>query len=427
MQAAPQALSAKTGILLSFLLFVVYVPTFSQNIKDEKVEYQFVKLPLFPLSVSPKNYQASIFATFEAENAQLQAAYEAELAVAEDEYQAAMAEYPNQLQAAKLKYEKELAEWNEKSLAEKVVEKQVLNENNKPVEYIPDPPYKRSVPLPKLQTSYDYPVVSDTYLQLGGFEKKHEQAVLIQVTIYGFDYTQPRQITQQKSKTTIVNGQSSTRNVPSYHVEFSYRHPMSVLVLNPDGKELYNITPQECNTYQIYKTPESETPININSELLVKTNEEAIFQNNLIFINELVNDKIGYYPTNREATLFYVKSKDDLHQDLLIAFNEASSGLKLLLDDKVSAETKLNKAIATWTDALAESDPANKKARIDKDVTIAICFNLLECYFAKGSIENYDTIFNVLNSLSLSYGERQRKDAMEVSFNDLKKRIDANK
>lgn len=126
MKTAPQLHRLQTAIILILFLFVNAFPAIAQNVKDEQIEYQYIKLPLTPLSFTPKNYQASIFATFEAENAKLQAAYEADLAVAEAEYQTAMAAYPGQVQDAKLAYEKALAEWNEKSLAEKVVEKQYL-------------------------------------------------------------------------------------------------------------------------------------------------------------------------------------------------------------------------------------------------------------------------------------------------------------
>lgn len=414
-------------LALAIGLMICHSIAFAQNVKDDVVVYSYVKLPLNPLTVTPKHYQASIYATYEAENQKLKAAYEAELAQAESEYNEAMAAYPAIVKAAKDKYEADLAEWNEKSLAEKVVEKQILNENNKPVEYIPAPPYKRYVTAPKLQTSYDYPVIADTYLRLGGFENRPENAVLIQVTLYGFDYTQPRQLTVQKNITSIANGQSTTRSVTYYYIEFSYRQPMSVLVLNPDGTELFNLTPQELNTYQIYKSPETEKTQDANNELLVKTREEQLFQDNLIFINDLINDKIGYQSTERSATLYYVKAKDDTYKDLLIAYNEASSGLKLLIDNNESANTKINNAVTAWQAAMLESNPSDKKARIDKDVTIAICFNLLECYFALGNTNAADAIFNQLNGMSLSYGERQRKDDMESAFNDLKKRIEINK
>lgn len=415
-------------ILLAFclIIFSSSLSLQSQNVKSDKVEYIYIRLPLNPLSLPVKNYQSFVFATYEEKNAEKIAAYEAEKKKAEDEYQAEMAAYPALVQEAKDKYAYELDEWNKKSLGEKVVEKQILNENNKPVEHIPSEPRLRSVAEPKLQTSYDYPTIADTWLHLYGYEKKPEQAVQIQVTIFGYDYTQPRQISVTKNETSIVNGQTSTHAVTYYHIEFSYRHPMSFTVTAPDGNILMNLTPQELNTYKIYKSPENEKPADINSELLVKTYEEQIFQRNLFFIDSLINDKYGNTPTSKIAELFYVKEKDEVYKDLLIAFNDATSGLKLMVDNKEAGTTKMNNAISLWQTALKESDPQNKKARIDKEITIAICFNLLECYFALGETAEAEKIITLMNGLSLSTGDRKQKEKSEADLNDLKKRQLAN-
>ncbi len=409
-------------------LFLIICGTISsQNIKTETIAYSYVKLPIQPLPINEKNFISSIFATFEEENAIKKAAYMAELEKAENEYQSEMALYPARVKEAKEKYEKDLAEWNEKSLAEKVVEKQVLNENNKPVEQVPYLPQKRYVQEPKLQTSYDYPVVAETYLNLGGYERGGADPVKILVTIHGYDYTEPRQMSEQKSVVSYVDGQSSTRSVTYYHIEFSYRHPMSVLVTDPQGNTILNVTPQELNTYKIYKSEESDKTLNINNELLLKTYEEKIFQENLTFINDLVNDQYGYPFTNRIAELNFVKVKDDSYQDLMIAFNDASAGLRLLKDDPAAAQNKLNSALNLWKSALLESDLQNKKARIDKDVTLAIYFNQLECYFALRDVQSAEKIISILNGFSLSGSERKQKEGFEVIFNDLNKRIVANK
>ena len=409
-------------------LFLIICGTISaQNIKNETIAYSYIKLPLQPLVLNEKNFVSSIFATFEEDNVIKKAAYGDELQKAENEYQSEMALYPARVKEAKDKYEKDLAEWNEKSLAEKVVEKQVLNENNKPVEQVPYPPQKRYVPEPKLQTSYDYPVVSETYLNLGGYYRNNQNAVNIVVTIHGYDYTEPRQMTEQKNVVSYVDGQSSTWAVTYYHVEFSYRHPMSVLVTDPQGNTIMNSTPQELNTYRIYKSEESDKTLSINTELLIKNYEEKIFQENLTFINNIVNDQIGYPFTNRIAELNFVKVKDDSYQDLMIAFNDASAGLKLLKDDPASAQNKLNNALSIWNTALQESDIQNKKARIDKDVTLAIYFNQLECYFAMRDVQSAENIISKLNGFSLSNAERKQKENFELLFNDLKKRLTANK
>ncbi len=399
----------------------------AQNTKSDKVEYTYIQPPLNPLPKTVKNYQSSIFAAYEADNAKKQAEYDAQMAAAEAEFQKEQAAYPAKVKAAEDKYAAEMAEWEKKSLGTKVVEKQLLNENNKPVKNIPSAPYKRSVPQPRLKTSYDYPVLAATTLALDGYTNAPEGAVKIEVTLYGFEYTPPRQLTEQKSVVSSSNGQSTTSQVTYYHVEFTYRHTMSVKVTGADGVELFVLSPSELNNYKTYKSSETKTSQSFSEEQLVKTYEEKILQENLKLINGLVNDRIGFKRALRTSELGYVKSKDDTYSDLTNAFNEASTGLKMLIDSKDEAATKIGKSIQLWEAALVESEPANKKARIDKEVTIMVCFNLLEAYFGSANVEGGQKIIQTMNTLSLSASERKTKEAYELAFTDLKKRIEANK
>lgn len=416
-----------TKIYLLLCLSLCVNRTFAQNTKSEKVEYTFIQLPMNPLSSSIKNYQSSIFAVYEVENTRKMAEYNAELASAEADFQKEQAAYPAKLKAADDKYAAEMVEWEKKSLAEKVVEKQLLNENNKPVKQTPGAPYKRGVAQPKLKTSYDYPVLAATNLKLDGYNNSADGAVKIEVTLYGFESTSPRQLSEQKSVVSSANGTTTTSQVTYYHVEFTYRHTMSVRVISPDGKELFVLSPSELNNYKTYKSAESKTSISFSEEQLIKTNEEKILQENLKLINDLVNDRIGFKRALRKTELNYVKTKDGTYDDLMTAFNETSSGLKMLVDDKNAATTKIQKSVELWEKAMTESDVANKKARIDKEVTIIMCFNLLEAYFALGQVSDGEKIFQTMNSISLSSNERQLKETYEAAFTDMKKRIEANK
>jgi len=411
---------------LCILLFAVDNAS-AQNTKSEKVEYSYIQLPLTPLSKAIKNYQSSIFAAYEADNAKKQAEYDAQMALAEAEFQKEQAAYPAKVKAAEDKYAAEMVEWEKKSLGEKVVEKQLLNENNKPVKSIPSQPYRRSVSQPRLKTSYDYPVLAATNLMLDGYTNAPEGAVKIELTLYGFEYTPPRQLTEQKDMVSTSNGQSTTSKVTYYHVEFTYRHTMSVKVTGPDGVELFVLSPSELNNYKTYKSSETKTSQSFSEEQLVKTYEEKILQENLKLINGLVNDRIGFKRALRVSELGYIKSKDDTYSDLTNAFNEGSTGLKMLVDAKTEGVAKVEKSIQLWEAALVESEPANKKARIDKDVTIMVCFNLLEAYFALGNVEAGQRIIQTMNTLSLSASERKTKEAYELAFTDTKKRIEANK
>ncbi len=349
--------------------------------------------------------------------------HEEALANAQADYQKELDAHPANLKAAELQFEQEMEEWKKKSLSEKVIEKSVLNENNKPVKRLPREPQLRHVREPELKTSYDYPLITDTYLQLDGFTKNPENAIKILVTLYGFDYTQPRQMTLQKNISTHANGKTTTRPVTYYYTEFSYRHPMAVQVSTPDGKLIINLTPQELNSYIVFKSGESDKPSQVNQEILIKSNEEKTLQANLTYINDLINDKIGFQKTQREVELYYIKAKDDTYKDLLIAFNDASSGLKNLIDNEETASAKLQNAIQLWNTALNESDFNNKKARINKDVGIAIYFNLLEVYFAEKNWVQGEKTIEMLNTIDLSSKERKQKEEYEALFLELRKRI----
>jgi hypothetical protein len=201
---------------------------------------------------------------------------------------------------------------------------------------------------------------------------------------------------------------------------------MTVKVILPDGKELLNITPQELNNYKMYKSGDLDQSPSINSDAMKKTYEEKILQENLTFINDLINNKYGFARINRKANLNFVKAKDEEYSDLMIAFNTAVSGLKLIVDDETTAKSKVLEAIAIWKKALETSDLSNKKARINTDVTISIYFNLLESFFAIGDANSGFLVIQKMNTLNLSTKERKLKDDYENSYNDLKKRISLN-
>ena len=391
----------------------------AQNIKDEELEYRYIKMPSSSLEKNIVNYQARIVPAYEEKNRQLLAEYEQNKKEAEEEYQKAKAAYPALVKAAEEKYNKEMEEYNKKELGKKVVEKIILGENNKPVKQIPSEPQLRFVQKPKLQNTYDYPVLANTYLHLDGFQNNSANAVNIVVTLYGFDCTEPMTTYITENKTGIKNGSTYNYTEGYYKTEFSYRHPLSVKVTTPDGKEILNVTPQEFNNYKNFRQQSKANP-QTNSEMMIKTYEEKILQENLTAVNDLVNSSFGYPKITRKALLFYVKSKDGEYSDLMTAYNEASSGLKILADDESNARPKISEAMELWKKALQESEPTNKKARIDKDVTIAICFNLLEADFALRDVGAGLATIKKLDPLDISSKERKRKDDFERILNELK-------
>ncbi len=444
---------------INTILFIIALFTFQtsigQNIKDEIIEYRYIKLPLTPVEKTIKNYQSIIIATFEEENQKKKDKYDADIKAAEENFQQEkanyplrvkeaeeaykleMADYPAKVKANDDQYNAELAEYNKKSLATKLLEQEVLNESSKPrkkqinVPYIHTPkvPVLHVVPQPILEDSYDYTALASTYISLDGFEKNPENAINIEVKINDFENTPAKQVIVKKNiVTTDDKGVATTKSVNHYHIECSFRYTMSVKVTTPTGAVLFHLTPPELNTYKTYKSTESTIAQPINEEELKSIHKEKILQENLTFINNLVNDKIGFKRELRKSSLYYVKTKDDLYYDLMAAYNDGTSALKNIIDDTDGSNLKLDNAIQNWTKALQESDIYNKKARIDKDVTLMIYFNLLEAYFVKRDYENAEKIINTLNmDASLSNSEKKIKEEYISLFSELKKRIIANK
>jgi hypothetical protein len=410
--------------VIPFVLFLFVASiSFGQRVKNEDLEYNYIQLPEDPVDRSITNYQSEVKQDFEAENARKRKEYEEKAAAAQAKFDKEEAEYPAKVQAAEDKYAAEMKAWEEKPIGEKIVEKKVLNENNKPVKQLPPRPYLQHVPEPKLQREYDKEALAGTYLVLDGFNNTASNALNIEVVMYGFEYTNPRIVTEQKS--VVQSG--TTKKVNYYHVEFTYRHTMSVRVTDPQGNQLMHETPVKLNNYTKYKGNASTKRPSLNAELLLADCEEKIVQDNLEFIRNLVNDKYGYKVQPRTVGLGYVMDKKGEYTDVTQAFNLTKSGLAALIDDKETAFGKLDQAIGIYKALLEESEMNNKKARINGKVGTPIYFNLLECYFAKKDMVNAEALLAEMNSISLSKNASKRKDEFEKLIIETKKRIAANK
>lgn len=408
------------------MAFAMAFNALAQSVKGEQITYTYTKLPSNPVQPKPTNYISSVGAAYDAENQKLMAQYEADKAQAEADYQRDMADYPNKIKAADEKYEREMKAWNEKSTASKIIEKQVLNENNRPVkDYVPQP-YRRTVPMPAMKTAYDNNALASTYLFIDGLQKGAANALNYAVTLQGFESTPARVVSEVKRESTVVNKVATTTDVTYYHIEFTYRHPMSFRVTNAINQEIYAAAPAEFTEFKTYKGPATKTQPSMDISATVKAIEDKCLQENLKVINHMVNDRIGFERTEETFEMYYVKSKNESHNDIQDAFNAANLGFKMLGTNEAQGAMKLNEAIGIWNKALEESDIDNKKARIDKDITVAIYFNLLEAYFALRNTAAADEILKTLGRMDLSNRDKKQREAYEQAYMDLKLRMAAN-
>lgn len=403
----PLTLLAGAAIVLSASLT-------AQNIKDNELSYVYVQLPKEPLDKSLVNYQSNVVMTYFADNAAKKADYDAKMKIANEQYDRDMADWKVEDANAQARYDKEMEEYNKKSGVEKLAEKKLLNEG-KPVRQHPQQPYRNNPPEPNIKKEYDTQLLASSYLRLDGFTNAPENAVIITATLYGFDCIQPHLVTEQKNMTKYVDGKSQAYTSTFYHYETSYKHPMSVKVEIPGKGVIFNNVIDVFNNYKVASTPTSENklPVNFDPVAYVQSLEEKTLVENLNFISTLINDKYGYARITRKTELNNVESKKMNYDDYQSAYDNASAGYKMLSSDKTAATVKLKLAIDTWEKALLESNPNDKKARVDAGVTMATRFNLAEAYIMLGDYTNAEAQITKINASDP--GKKEKARALELN------------
>ena len=413
--------------LLARLAFLLQTSLPAQKILDKDISFVYIQLPKEPLGKTFTNYQSIVVQNYAADNAAKKADYDAKVKVANEQYEKDMKQYRIDDDANEAMYQKDLAAYNKKSLAEKVADQKLLNEG-KPVRQHPPVPYKNYPEKPILKKEYDSNLLAQSYLKLDGFNNAAENAIVITVTMYGFDCIQPHLVMEQRKMTSYANGKSTDYMSTFYHYETSYKHPMTVKVEAPGKGIVLNQVFDQFNQYIVVKTAETENqqPQNFDPNSYVQTLEDKVLMDNLKFINDFVNDKYGFAKITRKTVLNNVESKKMNYDDFQSAYDNALAGYNILATDKAGATTKIKLAIANWEKALLESNPTDKKARVDAGVTMATRFNLVEAYMMIGDYTNAQAQLDKINSSEPDKKERHHSEELNVFLQDLKARAVAN-
>jgi hypothetical protein len=144
-----------------------------------------------------------------------------------------------------------------------------------------------------------------------------------------------------------------------------------------------------------------------------------------------INNALFFTYVPHELFVFSLKSKNHDYSDINDASDNAAKALEELKNnvDNKTAQDNLRNAVTVWNKALAESDSKDKKAKINKKVTIAISENIATVNMY---LREYDKAKKVLiNALSLEKNvttpAKVRRESLLSTIVDLKKRYDVNK
>ncbi|NVO29821.1 hypothetical protein [Hymenobacter lapidiphilus] len=392
--------------LLGVSLFFI-VTANAQSIDAQKIAFDYVRLPLVPVPAGTSSYTPEVLLRY-VESVQQQ-----------------QANHVSAVTEAKAKAEKDKQEYKAQSLKDKAINRLLLDERKPGEAVIPTADYTAQV--------YDAPTLAATYVSLSGMKRVQSDGDLrVVVSLDGF--TQGPITPVQVKGTSLAIGGASTGDGIKHAYEVSYKSPVSVKVTTKDGKVLLDEMIEATNTYTVGKTEAFATEEGLNKfwrnnqGAYMRQLDENAMKTNMKLATDYLDSALGQRSITRNSSIWVVSDKKINYDEFPQAYEKALIGYKLLADPARTPEASLqiNEAVALWTKALAESNPKDKKARIDEKVTAATLYNAAEANLWLNNFDETDRLLARLKLLDISRYNILAKE-LDLLAQDQHKRFNANK
>ncbi|RTQ53309.1 hypothetical protein EJV47_00800 [Hymenobacter gummosus] len=395
-----------TSTILGFALLLSAAAQ-AQSIDPQKVTFDYVRLPLVPVPAGTRTFQPEVVIRY-ADAVKQQKA----------DHQQAVADA--QAKAAKAK-----EEYKAQSLGTKALNRLVLDERKPGDAVIPAADYTAQI--------YDPKSLATTYVSLSGLQRAQADGDLrVTVSLDGFTQGPITPLAVQGTQTKI--GGASLGDGVKHAYEVSYKSPIAVKVTAKDGTVLLDETVEATNEYVKAKTEAFATEDGLNK--FWKTNQTTFMRQldenqmkaNMKLVTEYLDSKFGQRPITRNTSIVVVTDKKINYDEFPQAYEKALMGYKLLADPTraADAQKQIGEAVALWNKALAESNPKDKKARIDEKVTAATLFNAAEANLWMNNFDEAERLLAKLKLMDISRYNTLAKELSEV-VQDQRTRYNANK
>lgn len=413
----------KTKLFLLVLCMVTAVN--AQRVKSETATYETVRLPLEPLQGAVAGYNFKVSTPYPEDNSALeryaqekfaneQAGYDDLVAESKLLYEEALVQYEQDVEIARENFKLESAEFKKLSFVERMAladKKPTLKLPRKPIYRKPaEPRYVK----PNLSNSivFNGDVLADSYLRLDGYDQTDQNGLEGQITFYDFEKLDIITEVKQESYYNKSAKKTVNRNVTYYVTQ--YKRPTE-LILTYGGETLHSGMFENTGEFTYYSDKVRPNMFNI---------EKQSISNTLQDINVYINNLYGITSITNNVEVHYVKNKNGEYDDLENAKDMALAGYANF--DIDSDNDDLRDAVDLWETAMEESNVEDRRARIDKGVTEAILFNLVEANIALKDMVNAQNHLTMLKKMSLNYREKQLVEKYENQLNEINTRLQAN-
>lgn len=218
----------------------------------------------------------------------------------------------------------------------------------------------------------------------GKIMNRQNAAFIVKYTVYPTTFGTP-EYDHKTSTRTKKDGSKITTHTYSYKGNYTYQ--TAVMIYDMEGNTIH--TDRIGSTKTISKS--SRTSANSANNLYtdeIKKIRRTITKSNVIALNRKLDEVFCTLEKTISMRVIQIKEKKYEYPE----FNAATDALKAACD--APNEDDLKVAITTWKTELEESDPKNRKARINKNVTAGAYYNIALAYFAMGEYAQSEEAFN---------------------------------
>ena len=156
--------------------------------------------------------------------------------------------------------------------------------------------------------------------------------------------------------------------------------------------------------------------------------QEKAVNDGLHSINEMLNNNYGYVPASITVAIAWVNEKKN-YDDLKDALNNAKNGYAAIGKKETNAqgEEYLRKAVTTWENALKESDPKSRKARVNQEVTETVLIDLSQAYIWLNDFTKAQEYLTKLDNFNIHLRKKNIRNDIKNFLSDQGPRVTANK
>lgn len=371
----------------------------AQSIDAQKVTFDYVRLPLIPLPAGTHTYSPEVVLRYADDVKQQKAAHES--AVAD----------------AKSKAEKDKQEYKAQSLKEKALNRFLLDQRKPGEAVIPPANYTAQL--------FDANTLASTYVAVSGLQRAQGTTGDLRVTVSldGFTLGPTTSIMMRDGRK--VDATTATGPGLKQAYEVSYKSPVSIKVTTKDGTVLSDELLEASTAYtsiatEVYGSAEQPT--------FLRQLDENIMKTNMKLVTEYLDSKFGQRTVTRNTAIWVVTDKKINYDEYPQAYVKALMGYKMQSDltRATDGRKQISEAVAMWDKALTESNPKDKKARIDEKVTAATLFNDAEANLWMNNFDEAELLLARLKLLDISRYNTLAKELSTV-LQDQRTRYAANK